>query len=261
MGAYLAVARQSFRRQSTYRAATAAGIFTNSVFGIINAAILLAAFRERANINGIVAAEAVTITFFAQAMLMVIRAFGWYDISDRVRTGEIAVDLQRPLDASGYWGSVFVGQSGFALIFRGIPPFLVGVAVFETIVPTRPVAWLGTVANIAGATILASRWWFLISLGAFWLSGDTRGIIQLGSTVQLLGSGAIIPLQFFPSAMGSVLRASPFAAMSQLPAEVFLERQSALGVLASQIVWAALLHGLGLAGWRLCSRKLVIDGG
>ncbi len=261
MGAYFAVARHSFRRQSTYRAAAAAGIFTNSIFGIVNAAILLAAFRERTNINGIIAAEAVTMTFFAQAMLMVIRAFGWNDISDRVRTGEIATDLQRPLDVSGYWGSVFLGQSSFALLFRGFPPFIVGLLVFDMIVPTNPVVWMTTTATIVGATIVASRWWFLISLGSFWLSGDTRGIIQLGSTVQLLGSGAIIPLQFFPGAIGSVLRASPFAVMSQLPAEVFLERQSALGVLAAQAVWALALHGLGLVGWRLCARKLVIDGG
>jgi ABC-type uncharacterized transport system permease subunit len=58
-----------------------------------------------------------------------------------------------------------------------------------------------------------------------------------------------------------VLRWSPFAVMSQLPSEVFLGLQGAGGVLGAQLVWASILHLLGLAGWRVCARRLVIDGG
>ncbi len=261
MGAYLAVARQSFRRQSTYRAATAAGIFTNSVFGVVLASVMVAAFRERPSINGLRVNEAVTMTFFAQAMLLVVGAFGWREIADRVKSGQIAVDLQRPLDVSGYWGSVFVGQSAYSLLARGIPPFVIGLIFFDLVVPRQAAAWAGTGATIAGAAFVASRWWFVVSLGSFWLSGDSRGVIQLGSTLQLLASGAIVPLQFFSGPLGTLLRWSPFAAMSQLPAEVFLERQSGLGVVGAQLVWATALHIVGLVGWRACARKLVIDGG
>ncbi|MGH9157078.1 MAG: ABC-2 family transporter protein [Acidimicrobiales bacterium] len=35
MRVYVEVARQSFRRRCTYRAATAAGVFTNTVFGFV----------------------------------------------------------------------------------------------------------------------------------------------------------------------------------------------------------------------------------
>jgi ABC-2 type transport system permease protein len=261
MGAYLAVARQSFRRQSTYRAAAVAGVVTNSVFGVIRASVMIAVFRQRSDINGIGVGEAITMVFFAQAMLMAVRAFGWFDISDRVRTGEIAVDLQRPLDVSGYWGSVFVGQSAFSIFARGVPPFVVGLIVFDLVVPDDLTTWIETAAVIVGAVILASRWWFLVSLGSFALSGDTRGVIQLGAMIQVLGCGAIIPLQFFSGTLGTVLRATPFAAMSQLPSEVFLGINSGPSVLAAQLAWAAVLHLIGLGGWRLCAKRLVIDGG
>ncbi|HEX4865360.1 MAG TPA: hypothetical protein VFV02_14920, partial [Acidimicrobiales bacterium] len=38
---YLELAKAEFRRYSTYRAATLAGIFTNSVFGFIRLGVLL----------------------------------------------------------------------------------------------------------------------------------------------------------------------------------------------------------------------------
>jgi ABC-2 type transport system permease protein len=261
MGAYLAVGRQAFRRQSTYRAAAVAGVFTNSVFGVIRASILLAAFRQRSTINGINVKQAVTMVFFAQAMLMAVRAFGWFDISDRVRTGEIAVDLQRPLDVSGYWGSVFLGQSIFSLLARGLPPFIVGMLLFDLMVPGDVATWLATAAVVIGAAVVASRWWFLVSLASFALSGDTRGVIQLGAMIQVLGCGAIIPLQFFSGTFGDVLRLLPFAATSQLPSEVFLGISGGWSVLLTQAVWAVVLHVAGLLGWKFCARKLVIDGG
>ena len=46
---YLALARAGFRRWSSYRAATLAGVFTNTVFGFIRVAILLAALRAGGN--------------------------------------------------------------------------------------------------------------------------------------------------------------------------------------------------------------------
>ena len=40
---YWLLARAGFRRQATYRMALAAGIFTNSVFGVVRASILVGA--------------------------------------------------------------------------------------------------------------------------------------------------------------------------------------------------------------------------
>ncbi|MGD9703788.1 MAG: ABC-2 family transporter protein [Acidimicrobiia bacterium] len=115
MGVYVAVARQSFRRQSTYRAAMVAGIFTNAVFGVILASVLLAAFEGRREINGLDAVAAVMITFITQGLLLVTASFGWTELSDRVRTGDIATDLQRPVDVSLYWMAMFLGASAFPM--------------------------------------------------------------------------------------------------------------------------------------------------
>lgn len=51
MRLYWEVARRAFRRYATYRTATYAGIFTNAIFGLIQAYVLLAVYRRRADVT------------------------------------------------------------------------------------------------------------------------------------------------------------------------------------------------------------------
>src|SRR6266508_505551 len=53
MAIWFEVARRGFRRHATYRAATAAGVFTNTVFGFIQAFVLIGVFRNITHIRAI----------------------------------------------------------------------------------------------------------------------------------------------------------------------------------------------------------------
>lgn len=75
-GLYAAVATRTFRRFSTYRAATAAGVFTNSVFGVIYSFAYLALWDERPGAGGYDAADAVTFVWIGQALLMTVALWG-----------------------------------------------------------------------------------------------------------------------------------------------------------------------------------------
>jgi ABC-2 type transport system permease protein len=94
---YWEVARTTARRMATYRTATLAGIFTNTVFGFILAYVMLAVFRQRPDIGGFDAVDAVTFTFIAQGMFsMTVGNFGHVELSGRIHSGDVAVDLSRP---------------------------------------------------------------------------------------------------------------------------------------------------------------------
>lgn len=261
LAAYAAVARVAFKRGAAFRAGTLAGIFTNTVFGVVLASVMLAVYRERSDVRGLGVDEAITLTFVGQGLLLVVFVFGWRDVAVRVRTGEISADLHRPVDASWYWMCVFLGTSAFSALARGVPPFVAGALIYDLALPEATVTWLAFGAVVAGAAVVASRWWFLVNLASFWVIGDIRGVIQLASAVQVFCSGSLIPLQFLPEPMAVVVRRSPFASMVQLPGEVLLERQGAAGVLAAQLVWALVLELAGRLVWRRAVRRLVIDGG
>lgn len=57
---------------------------------------------------------------------MVVGIFGDTELAERVRTGDIGSDLQRPLDIQSWWAAVAYGGAACQLLFRGIPPFVLG---------------------------------------------------------------------------------------------------------------------------------------
>jgi len=79
---HLAIARRSFRRYSTYTAATLAGIFTNCVFGAINALVLIAVWDQNPDAGGYDVRDAVTYVWLGQAMIMTIALWGGGSPSD-----------------------------------------------------------------------------------------------------------------------------------------------------------------------------------
>jgi ABC-2 type transport system permease protein len=257
---YLAVFRQTFKRQSTYRVATIAGVVTNTLFGVLFAYVYVAVYHEQSDIRGLDVTDALTLTFITQGMLLTVTTFGWRELADRVRTGDVATDLQRPVDQSGYWLAAYCGASTFSFFARGIPPFVLGGLVFHLHVPDEASAWAGFLACVAGATILASRWWLLVNITAFWIV-DARGVIQLACVIQLFCQGAVVQLQFFSDTVGDIVRATPWAAMGQLPGEVFLGLQSAPRLLAMQLAWIAVFEIALRLALSSATRKLVIQGG
>jgi len=257
------VATRAYRRQSTYRGATFAGVFTNSVFGFILAYVLLAVYQERSEIGGFTSVDAVTFTFVMQGMLMVIGAFGTTAIADRVRTGDVVSDLYRPVDFQAYWLADFYGQSFFYAIFRGIPPFVVGSLVFDLRLPGDVGTWVAFLVSVTIAISVSFGWGFLLQLTAFWLL-DVRGPNQIGWLTAQFFAGVFVPVVFFPAWLGLIANATPFPSMAQLPVEVFLGKHHGFalaGVYAVQLLWAAILLGGGRLLLHAAMRKVVVQGG
>ncbi|HEV3227264.1 MAG TPA: ABC-2 family transporter protein [Acidimicrobiales bacterium] len=257
------VAARSYRRQSTYRAATAAGVFTNTVFGFILAYVLLAVVRERPVIGGFDAVDVVTFTFVMQGMLMVIGIFGSLEIAERVRSGDVVSDLYRPVDFQAFWLADAYGKSTFYAIFRGIPPFLVGALVFHLRLPASASIWFEFFASVFLAIAVSFGWSFLLQLTSFWLL-DVKGPHQLGWLVAQFFSGVFVPVVFFPAWLGAIAHATPFPAMAQLPVEIFLGKHRGLdllGVYAQQVLWVAVVLGAGRIMLARAMRKVVVQGG
>ena len=138
---------------------------------------------------------------------------------------------------------------------------LASALVFDLVLPHSAVRWGWFLLSVVGAAVLASRWWFLVSLSAFWVIGDVRGILQLATTVMLFGTGNLVPLQMLPDGIETVARWLPFAAMLQFPGQVLLGTWSGPVLLVVQAAWILVLHTIGRLVFRVATRRLVIDGG
>jgi ABC-2 type transport system permease protein len=257
------LARRGYRRYAAYPGATWAGVFTNTFFGFLIAYILLAVFREREMVGSYDARDAVTYVWLSQGLLMTVYTWGWYEVALRIASGDIATDLQRPLDLQAYWLAGDLGRAAYHALFRGVPPFVVGALAFDVRLPGDPVLWLAFPVSLALAVTASFAFRFLFNLAAFWLL-DYRGVGMLAMVVSTFFSGQVVPLAFFPEELRTVVWALPFAAMVQAPIEVFLGHARGLdlvGLLALQAFWAAALLGLGRVGLGAGMRKLVVQGG
>ncbi len=263
MRLYWEIARRGYRRYAVYPGATFAGIFTNTFFGFVQAYILLAVFRHRDAIGEYDATDAVTYVWLAQGMLMTIYIWGWWEVALRVRSGDVATDLQRPVDFQLLWLAQDLGRALYHGLFRGVPPFIVGALVFEVLVPRDAVRWIAFLASVVLAVCASFAFRFLVNLTAFWLL-DYRGIGVVGMVASSFFSGMIIPIAFFPDWLEVLAWALPFAAMIQAPVEVFLGHAQGLtlvGLLALQAAWTLVLLGAGRALFAAGTRKLVLQGG
>ncbi|MGH9211994.1 MAG: ABC transporter permease [Acidimicrobiales bacterium] len=264
MRLYCEVVRTTSRRMATYRGATVAGVFTNTVFGFILSYVLLAVFRERTTIGGFDAVDAVTFTFVVQGMFVITGVSAADpEMAERIRSGEVAMDLCRPYDYQGWWAAVAYGRASFFLWARGVPPFLAGALFLEVRLPDEAWQWPAYAASLVLAVGIAFAWGFLLQLSAFWLV-DVRGPNQIGWLLAQFLAGAFVPLFLFPEALERVARVLPFASMIQLPVEVFLGKHAGSDlalIYAGQVTWLVALVALGRWVLARAVRKVVIHGG
>lgn len=261
---YWQVARRSFRRFSTYRSATLAGVFTNTVFGFLKVYVLLAVMRQRVHVGSFDAVDVVTFTFVSQGFLATVGLGGTLELGDRIQTGDVVSDLYRPLHFAGYWLAQDLGQAAYQAVARGIPPVLIAGVFFRLRLPPDVMTWAAFVVSLVLACTAGFAYRFIVGLTGFWLL-DIRGLWQLAVLALWFFSGFLVPLTFFPPTLGHIARLLPFAAFVQIPVEVFLGKHHGAGGLAAalgmQALWVLAL--LGAAEWMAARafRKVVVQGG
>jgi len=256
------IAKRGWRRYAAYPWATAAGIFTNTIFGFLQAYILLAIYRHRSDVGGFDSRDAVTYVWLAQSMIMTVYLFNWQELALRIRDGSIAVDLARPLDPQRYWLAFDLGRAPYHFLFRGLLPFVLGALVFDLRYPS-PLDGVAFTASLVLAVVVSFGIRFLYNAAAFWLL-DYRGVMTLTITVVLFFSGMVMPIRFFPHWLRDTAYALPFSAVLQTPVDIWLGKRHGgelLAFLALQAVWAAALLGLGRLALGRGTRRLVVQGG
>ena len=257
---YPQLVRAGYRRYAGYRQAALAGLSTNVVFGLLRAAVLAAVLAERGTVGGYDLATAITYVWLGQGLLTVVLLWGDTEFSDRVRSGDIVVDLGRPWDLQAALLATDLGRAGAAVGVRLLPPIALGALFFPFRWPERPLTWLLFVSSVLLGVTVSFAIRFLLSTSAFWLL-DARGAIAVWGVAGGVLTGLVMPLPWFPAWAQTVLWWTPCPALMQSPIDVFTERGEPLAVLAHQLVWAVVLLLLGRVALARGARRLVVHGG
>lgn len=258
-----AIAASGFRRFATYRQATVAGLATNTMFGFLRTYVLLAVASGGA-VAGYSGSQLVAYVWVGQGLLGVVMLWGSSDLADRIRSGDVVTDLLRPIHPVLGYLAADLGRAGYAMIFRFLPPMLVGALLFDLYLPREAVTYPLFLLSTVLAVIVCFACRYLVQSSAFWLL-DHRGVVMVWVFMSGLLGGLYFPIRFLPDwAVALIWFGTPGPSFLQAPMDVFAERDVLpvrLGMIGVQVVWAMLLIWLCRVVQSRAERKLVIQGG
>ena len=262
---FLALAKAGFRRYSTYRQATLAGIFTNSVFGFLRCYVLLAVTAGAGGtVAGYQGAQLVSYVWIGQGMLATIGLWEDLGLAARIRTGEVVADLLRPIHPIVTYLATDLGRASFAVLTRFAAPVVVGAIAFDFYAPRHLVTYPLAALSVGLAVLVCFGCRYIVQSTTFWLM-DGRGPQIAWTLASGLLGGLYFPLRFLPSGVATALwLGTPFPSLMQTPLDVACERVTdgrAAGLVAIQLGWAVVILLAARSIQRRAEHKLVVQGG
>lgn len=269
LGRIGALAAVGYRRYATYRQATFAALATNTMFGFLRSYVLLAvlgstAATGAATVAGYSEPQLLSFVWLGQGLIGVVMLWGGLDLAERIRSGDVVMDLLRPQHPVLTYLGQDLGRAAYAVFTRLLPPIVVGALVFDLWLPQHLITYvLGAISVLLGIVVsFGCR--YLVCACTYWLM-DNNGPLALWALVSGVLGGLYFPLRFLPDwAMWTLWLGTPCPSILQAPLDILTERGGTPGVaaiLGIQVLWAFATLSLAVLVQRLAERKLVVQGG
>jgi ABC-2 type transport system permease protein len=262
---YTAFLKLSFLKMLAYRMRYYTGILTYTLYVSVQYFIWKAVYSGGAaeSLHGYTLPQMITYVTVG----WMARSFYYSNIDDEVESlvssGQIGTFLLRPVDFQGLLFSQAIGESIFRILCFCFPISLCIVFLFPVAPPSSWEAGiLFGISSLLGFFILGCIN-FITGLFSFFFY-SIRGIMRAKYFIVQLCSGLLLPLQFFPHDMATLLRILPFHGIAYTPLQFYLGKVSgsaALLLIAEQIGWIIGLFLVGRLFWSRAKGKLLIQGG
>jgi ABC-2 type transport system permease protein len=246
-----------------YRMEVLSAVVSAAVVVFLNASVWNAVVDGRPGLAGLSPVEVSTYAVIAWIATIVSATRLDEILGARVRDGQIATDLIKPLDLHLWLILRDLGRAGASAALTAAPVLVLAASVFPFVWPSRVGSWLWVALSMVLATLIGGQLAFLIGLVAFRLK-NVSGLAHFKASATAVLSGAVVPVQAMPDALRDVVVWLPFQGMSHTPAMLFLEQLDGAGVTRALGVQAAWVVGLFLAcrwSWARAIDHLTVQGG
>ncbi len=253
---------KSFKRNLAYRSDVWLRVAGN-VLGILVQVAIWRAILGQGSVEGIDVRDMVTYSILTTLVGGVLMTGLYQDADDRLRTGDIAVDLIKPLRYPLYLFAHQLGRSAFQLLFTVAPTLVVAWLLFGFTPPASAGYGLAFLVALAIALGVSYALGYLIALLAFWFLTTMHFRFAMAGFFTAF-SGSFLPLWFFPPGWAAVATALPFQYMGFVPAATYLGElppRELVATLGLGGAWTVGLLGFASWLWSASVRRLVVQGG
>lgn len=260
--AYLQLIGLGLQTAYTYRANLAFEMLRILLRVYLLGVIWTAVYAGRRVVDGVELREVIAFITLAQLQVWVLSPLVADYIQDRVRDGQIALDLARPVPFLGQLLAHQVGGTASLLSFvlLAIPlAFVLG----GFVPPASVSAGLLYLVSLVLAYLVSVLLGMVIGLVSFWTL-QIGGVMAIYAYVSQFFTGALVPLVFFPPWLRSVADVLPFQAQAHIPLSIYMGRAPTSeipGALGVQLVWVVVLYAVVWLMWRRAMRRVVVQGG
>ncbi|WP_342756891.1 ABC transporter permease [Kineothrix sedimenti] len=267
MKKYIAFFRLRFSMGLQYRAAAAAGVVTQFVWGGMEIMMFRAFYNTDPDVFPMTFQATSAYIWMQQAFLALFMA--WLmenEIFDSIVNGNVAYELCRPIDIYNMWFSRSLANRISKAVLRCMPILLVAgflPAPYGMMLPeSLPAFMLFLLTMLTGAGVTVAFCMLVYMISFFTISPAGIRIVAV-STVEFF-SGAIIPLPFFPENIRKILELLPFASMQNVPLRIYsgdLIGAPMWKAILLQFLWLMILVLIGKLLNSLAMKRISLQGG
>ena len=257
--------REGFRTAAQYRAEVLARMLQGPVYLVMWLSLWYAVYASPFRPAGAPPLVETLTYVLVVEFLATLLADDWIlqEIFERLRSGDVALDLIRPVPLPLRLVAHQTGHASFFLLFTALPIYGLIALGMRLPMPTGLEVWTA----FAGFALLAHLTRRLIEmclgLTAFWIT-EAHGLSDILDFITVLFGGRIVPLWFYPPWLVSVAGYLPFRGIYFVPAAIFVGRlqPDAWGAAALvQFLWILTLGLLAHWLWRRAVTRVVVQGG
>ncbi len=265
MKLFWSFARQAFHSTAIYRFEFWLRVVNNFVWMFSAYWLWRVLYTQKAGAFGITLDQMVTYALVSSILSIVLRPSGGvgYQISQKVKSGEVVMDILKPLDFHLHTLARNVGETLFAIAFLGVPTALIAYFLLGMRLPANlGTGFLFLVSAMIGYGVLFSMNYLLGLLAVFTI--DIRSIGWAYTAVTRFFSGSEVPLWLFPLFLSRAADLLPFKCAYAIPLSIYIGKLGpgeVTGAVALQVFWLIALALAGRLLWRLAHRRLTVQGG
>ncbi|UOF89473.1 ABC-2 family transporter protein [Fodinisporobacter ferrooxydans] len=261
---YLEFSRKSFQRSAVYRFDAWTRLFANIIFLFMWGFIWYGLYAGKLTTSGTSFHTMLSYILISQALSGLHgAATPLWEIQERVRTGDIAMEIVRPFDYPlkvlfSDFGSMF-----FYFLVAILPLYASLGFFFHPVMPHTASGWLLFLLSAFLGYLIRYSIELTFGLFTFWLV-ETGGVEDIFYFSVSLLSGTTVPLWFFPHWLRVLAEWLPFQGIFFVPDSIFvglLSRQQAFQQILLQILWICITYGILRFVWRRAVTKVVVQGG
>lgn len=257
---YVVITRVSLSNAVTYRASILSRFCFYTLFIYVFMSLWRAIYQE-GSVHGYTYTQMVWYLIMTEFVGFACGTSIFTTMNEEVKSGAIAYQLGRPTHYVLYQFANSMGQVLLNFVSFAVLAVILG---YIFVGPLTTFRWAGLpplLLSVAISIVLNYFVHMLIGLSAFVLEDNfALYLIYQKATFML---GMLLPVEFLPSWLQPIVKNLPFSYVHWAPAKIFVEYspQLCLELIPRQTAWALGAVALTLLWYRLCIRRLQVNGG